>query len=81
MEEAEIRHKIKEAITNVSDIQFEDIPDSASFRDDLALDSLVLLEISVDIEMHFGLEIHEEELKELHTIDDAVKLVQHHLAA
>jgi acyl carrier protein len=79
MHEVEIRHKIKEAIANVSDMSLEDIPDDASFQDDLGLDSLVLLEISVDIEMQFGIEVTEEELGQLHTIQDAVHLVQQSL--
>jgi acyl carrier protein len=76
VEESNIRNKIKEAIANVSDIELEDIPDDASFKDDLGLDSLVLLEISVDIELQFGLEVSEEDLAQLHTLQDAVELVQ-----
>lgn len=76
MEESDIRNKIKEAIANVSDIELEDIPADASFKDDLGLDSLVLLEISVDIELQFGLEVSEEDLAQLHTLQDAVELVQ-----
>jgi acyl carrier protein len=76
VEEGDIRNKIKEAIANVSDIELEDIPDDASFKDDLGLDSLVLLEISVDIELQFGLEVSEENLAQLHTLQDAVELVQ-----
>ena len=76
VEENDIRNKIKEAIANVSDIELEDISDEASFKDDLGLDSLVLLEISVDIELQFGLEVSEEDLAQLHTLQDAVELVQ-----
>lgn len=79
MDTVEIRNKIKQAIANVSEIDPEDIEDSAAFVDDLGLDSLVLLEISVDIEMQFGLEVPEEELKQLHTVQDAVEFVQHSL--
>ncbi len=76
MDEREICHKIKEAIAKISDIDAEDIADTASFKDDLDLDSLVLLEISVEIEMQFGLEVHEEDLKQLQTVQDAVEFVQ-----
>ena len=79
MEEVEIRNKIKEAIANVSDIELEDIGDDVSFKEDLGLDSLVLLEISVDIELQFGLEVSEEDLANLHTLQDAVALVQQSL--
>jgi acyl carrier protein len=76
MDELEIRNKIKDAIAKISDINPEDIADTASFTDDLGLDSLVLLEIAVEIEMQFGLEVHEEDLKQLQTVQDAVEFVQ-----
>ena len=76
MDEREICNKIKEAIAKISDIDAQDIADTASFKDDLDLDSLVLLEISVEIEMQFGLEVHEEDLKQLQTVQDAVEFVQ-----
>lgn len=76
MDEQDIRNKIKTAITKISDIAFDDIDDMASFRDDLGLDSLVLLEISVEIEMQFGLEVPEEDLKQLQTVQDAVEFVK-----
>ena len=76
MDEQEIRHKIKTAITKISDIALEDIADTASFGDDLGLDSLVLLEISVEIELEFGLEVPEDNIKLLKTVQDAVEFVQ-----
>jgi len=76
MDERDICNKIKEAIAKISDIDVADIADTASFQDDLGLDSLVLLEISVEIEMEFGLEVHEDDLKQLQTVQDAVEFVQ-----
>ena len=76
MDEQDIRNKIKAAIAKISDIEVADIADTASFQDDLGLDSLVLLEISVEIEMQFGLEVHEEEIKQLQTVQDRVEFVQ-----
>jgi len=76
MDTQEIRKTIKEAIAKISDMRLEDIGDTASFTDDLGLDSLVLLELSVEIEMQFRLEVHEEDLKQLHTVQDAVEFVQ-----
>jgi acyl carrier protein len=81
MTEFEIRDSIKRVIANVSDINLEDIGDSASFKEDLALDSLVLLEISVDIGLQFQLDIPEEQLMQLQTVQDTVELVQQCLAA
>jgi acyl carrier protein len=79
VESVEIRNKIKEAIAKVSDIELEEIPDEASFVDDLGLDSLVLLEISVEMELEFGFEVSEDDLRTLVTIQNAVDLVQQSL--
>ena len=79
MESVDIRNKIKEAIAKVSDIELVEIPDEASFVEDLGLDSLVLLEISVEMELEFGVEVSEDDLRTLHTIQDAVDLVQQSL--
>ncbi|PON18576.1 acyl carrier protein [Candidatus Entotheonella serta] len=75
----EIRDKIKTAIANISDVYPKDITDDASFTEDLGLDSLILLEISVDIEIQFGLEVHEEDLAQIHTLQDAVMFVEQSL--
>lgn len=80
MTEFEIRNGIKKVIANVSDIDLEEIGDAASFKEDLSLDSLVLLEIAVDIGLQFQLDIPEEQLMQLHTVQDTVALVQQCLA-
>jgi acyl carrier protein len=79
MDERAIRNKIKDTIAKISDINPADIADTASFKDDLGLDSLVLLEIAVEIEMQFGLVVSEEDLKQLQAVQDAVEFVQHAL--
>lgn len=75
MDVAEIRAKIKEVISNVTNIDPEEIADDASFIDDLQLDSLSLLEIGVDVDYEFQLGVPEERLQELRTVQDAVNLV------
>jgi acyl carrier protein len=81
MTEMEIRDSIKKVVASVSDIDLADIGDAASFKEDLGLDSLVLLEISVDIGLQFELDIPEEQLMQLRTVQDAVELVQQCLMA
>ncbi len=76
----EIRTKIKEIISNVTNIDVEEIGDEASFVDDLQLDSLSLLEIGVDVDYEFKLGVPEERLGELRTVQDSVALVQQVLA-
>jgi acyl carrier protein len=81
MTEFEIRDSIKKVIASVSDIDLEAIGDAASFKEDLSLDSLVLLEIAVDIGLQFQVDIREEQLMQLQTVQDTVALVQQCLAA
>ena len=79
MHTEEIRAQIKDIISNVTSIPSEEIPDEASFRDDLDLDSLSLLEIGVDMDYEFKLGLPEEELQGLATLPEAVALVQRRL--
>jgi len=76
-----IRSKIKEFISNAANIDSAKIADNASYVNDLGLDSLTMLEISVDLESEFDMEVPEEELANLKTIQDSVNLVQKYLAA
>ncbi len=75
MEVSEIRTKIKEIIADVANLDPEGIGDQAKFVEDLALDSLSLLEIGVDIDYLFKLGVSDERLKELRSVEDAVELV------
>ena len=71
----EIRAKVKDIISNVINVDPNDIADDASFVDDLQLDSLSLLEIGVDLDYEYKLGVPEEELGKLRTVADAVDLV------
>ncbi len=80
MDIEQIRGKIKEVISNVTNIDPTEIGDRASFVEDLQLDSLSLLEIGVDVDYEFKLGVPEEKLGELRTVQDTVDLVQQCLA-
>lgn len=83
MEEAAIRARVKNIVATATDKNPEEISDSADFVNDLNLDSLLLLEIGVDIDYEFklGLPNLEEELTEVTNVQQAVELVQHYLQA
>ncbi len=80
MERIEIREKIKDIIANVAGLKREKIGDDDSLRDDLALDSLSLLEIGVDVDYSFQLNLPDERYKELATLPQMVDLVAARLA-
>ncbi len=76
-----IRSKIKEIVAEVTNLDPGEIADGASFVDDLDLDSLSLLQIGVDVDYEFKLEVPEERLQDLRTIQDSVDLVVQTLGA
>lgn len=80
MEANAIRDNIKQSIARITGIPPEQISDTASYRDDLGLDSLAIAEIAVDAEMCFGTKIPNDRLSEVETVADAVRLVSEHLS-
>jgi acyl carrier protein len=76
----EVRTRIKQIIGNVAGLDPARIGDDAKLRDELKLDSLSLLEIGVDVDLAFKLELPDERYKEIDSIPDMVALVQSRLA-
>ncbi len=76
----EIRARIKQIIGNVAGLDPNRIGDEAMLRDELKLDSLSLLEIGVDVDLAFKLELPDEKYKEIDSIPAMVSLVEGRLA-
>jgi acyl carrier protein len=76
MNDHEVSTKIKQIISNIAGLDQTKIADGASLRDDLKLDSLSLLEIGVDVDLAFQLNLPDEKYKEIATLPQMVALVQ-----
>ena len=76
MEVEVIKTKIKEVIHQVTGIDVATIGDSASYVEDLGLDSLAILEIAVAVENHFKIHASDEELFAVRTVEDTISLVK-----
>jgi acyl carrier protein len=80
MDTAEIRRRVKQAIAKVSKIDPSEITDDASYREDLGLDSLSILETIVEVQSCFKIpDTPESEFLEIRTVADTVKFIQHWL--
>ena len=82
---AEIRPRVKQIIAKISGLKLELITDDAAF-DALELDSLSRIEVLVELEREFNLDIPEDEedenlINEIQTVEDAARLVEKNLAA
>jgi acyl carrier protein len=77
----EIRQEIKRLVATVTEREPEEISDSALLREDLGVDSLLAMEIMVDLDKKFAIDIPEEEFTQVKSVDDAVSLVERYLPA
>jgi acyl carrier protein len=76
----EIRSAVKSSIARITNIDASEISDRASYKDDLQLDSLTILEIAVDAEFQFQIKIPDDQLSEIRTVEDTVNIVQQYLS-
>lgn len=80
----EIRPRVKTTIAKIIGVDVEQIADDATF-DELELDSLSRIEVLVELEREFKLDIPEESedenlIAEIQTVEDAARLVEKNLA-
>ena len=72
-------HKVKEIIIEKLGVDAETVTDDASFVEDLGADSLDTVELVMDFEEEFDLEIPDEEAEKLTTVGTAIKYLEEKL--
>ena len=72
----ELEAKVIEIIVEQLDVDREQCVPEASFLDDLGADSLDLMELIMEMEENFGVEISDEELQNLRTIQDVIDYIR-----
>lgn len=77
---ADVNSRIKQIIGSVAGIHPHRIEDRATLRGELNLDSLSLLEIGVDVDLAFQLELPDERYKEIDSVPAMLALVLDRLA-
>ena len=71
----EIQTGLGEIIDEVAGVPADEVTPDKSFVDDLDIDSLSMVEIAVAAQDKFGVEIPDEQLKDLTTVQDVVNFV------
>jgi acyl carrier protein len=71
---------VRKIIVEQLNVTEEECVLEASFIDDLGADSLDLVELVMAMEDHFGIEISDEELMKIRTIQDAVDYIKKRLS-
>jgi acyl carrier protein len=81
LDREEILGKIQEITADRLGVEEGDVTPEASFREDLEADSLDLVELIMELEEQFGMEIPDEEAEKITTVEEAVDYVTEHQAA
>ena len=81
MDREEILAKIQEITADRLGVDESDVTPDASFREDLEADSLDLVELIMELEEQFGVEIPDEEAEKITTVEEAVDYVVENQAA
>jgi len=70
---ADVEAKVKEIIINKLGVEAGQITPDASFTNDLGADSLDTVELVMEFEKAFNLQIPDEDAEKIATVGDAVK--------
>ena len=68
--------KVKEVLMEAINVDEDMIKMEANLKDDLGIDSLAAVELSLELETEFDVRIEDDELAKLVTVADIVKLLE-----
>lgn len=68
--------RVKKIIVDRLDVAEGDVTLEASFKDDLGADSLDVVELVMELEDEFDMEISDEEAEKISTVGDAVTYIE-----
>lgn len=73
-----IEDKVKEIITKQMGVKAEQITRETSFINDLGADSLDTVELIMEFEDAFDMNIPDEDAEKIRTVGDAIKYIEEH---
>ena len=75
---SDIREKVKKVIIDKLSVSEEQVKMDAHFVEDLGADSLDVVQLVMDLEDEFNIEISDEESEKLKTIEDVCVYIEQH---
>ena len=72
---ADVEAKVKEIIMNKLGVEASQVTSEASFTNDLGADSLDTVELVMEFEKAFNLQIPDEDAEKIATVGDAVRYI------
>ncbi|MDY3979367.1 MAG: acyl carrier protein [Tidjanibacter sp.] len=75
---SEVSSKVVEIIKDRLNVDSKDINETSSFANDLGADSLDTVELIMELEKEFDIQIPDEDAEKITTVGDAIKYIEEH---
>ena len=76
MSREEILEQVKDVIVEQLGVEREKIEETSTFVDDLAADSLDIVELIMNLEVKFGIEIPDSDAEKIATVKDVIDSIK-----
>jgi len=73
---ADVLERITKIVVDRLEVEASEVTLEASFKDDLGADSLDVVELVMELEDEFGMEISDEDAEKISTVGDAVNYIK-----
>ncbi len=77
---SDLEEKVREIIAKELGVEREKLTDDASFMEDLGADSLDTVELVMEFEKEFNIDIPDEDAEKLRTVGDAMNYLRQKVA-
>jgi acyl carrier protein len=71
-----VKEKIVDIFVDLLGVSAEEVTENARLIEDLAVDSLDAVELSLALEEQFSLTVEDHEIEQLQTVSDVINLIQ-----
>ena len=76
MTETEVLERITKIVVDRLEVEASEVKLDAAFKDDLGADSLDVVELVMELEDEFGMEISDDDAEKISTVGDAVNYIK-----
>ncbi|MBO5728402.1 MAG: acyl carrier protein [Paludibacteraceae bacterium] len=73
---SEVANKVKEIIVDKLGVEASEVTETASFTNDLGADSLDTVELIMEFEREFDIQIAEEDAEKITTVGEAIECIK-----
>lgn len=69
--------QVKTIIIDLMHLNPDQVSEQSNLKDDLTFDSLMILELVLELESHFDVQIDDQEVKTFHHVYDIINCIKH----